>query len=149
MTIWGIDRSGWTSGWKGTTTHSLESSDFIAPQLSRSLMNKTTGIWEWVLSLFKNATDTYQQATTLQEAVKKNGNISTMEVQNTEPIVTSSIKVVTYTYHVNDSTVTQSTNVVNFKGKASNVKRQIDSIKNKNNARNDDKSAWLRSWGKK
>ena len=148
MTIWGSDRSGDTSGWKGTTTHSLESSDFITPQSSRSLNNKTTGILEWIFSLFKNSTDTYQQATTIQEAVKKNGNTATMEVQNTEPVVTSSIKVVSYTFHLNDSTVTKNTSTVNLKGKASDVKRQTDSTNNRNNARNADKSAWLSSWGK-
>ena len=148
MTIWGTDRSGDTSGWKGTTTHSLESSDFIAPQSSRSLNNKSTGIWEWVLSLFKNSTDTYTQGITIQEAVKKNGNTATMEVQNTEPVVTSSVKVVTYTFHLNDSTVTKNTNTVDFKGKASDVKKQVDSTNNRNNVRNADKSAWLSSWGK-
>ena len=148
MTIWGTDRNGDTSGWKGTTTHSLESSDFIAPQSSRSLNNKSTGIWEWVLSLFKNSTDTYTQGITIQEAVKKNGNTATIEVQNTEPVVTSSVKVVTYTFHLNDSTVTKITNTVDFKGKASDVKKQVDSTNNRNNVINADKSAWLSSWGK-
>ncbi|WGK95149.1 MULTISPECIES: RHS repeat-associated core domain-containing protein [Flavobacterium] len=147
LTFWGTDRSGDTSGLKGTTTHSLESSDFITPQISSSL-NKLTGLWEWVLNLFKNSIDTYQQGITIQEAIKKNGNTATMEVQNTEPIVTSSIKVITYTYNLNDSTIIKNTNTVNLKGKASDVKRQVDSTNNRNAARNADKSAWLSSWGK-
>ena len=101
-----------------------------------------------MLSLFKNSTDTYAQGIAIKEAVKKIGNTATIEVQNTEPVVTSSIKVVIYTFHLNDSTVTKNTNTVNLKGTASNTKRQVDSINNRNNATDTDKSAWLSSWGK-
>jgi RHS repeat-associated protein len=149
MTIWGNYRSGDTSGLKGTTTHSLESSDFVTPNDSRSLNNKGASFWKWLISYIKNSIDTYQQAITIQEEVGKNSNTSTMEVQKKEPvIITNSIKIVEYTFHLNDSTVTKNTQTNTFKGEASAVKRKIDSVQRINDSRTSAKNSWLKSWGK-
>jgi RHS repeat-associated protein len=148
FTIWGTDRSGDTSGRKGSASHSLESTDFVTPSKARSLNNKTTGIWEWLMSLIYNASTTGQHTKAIQDNVKKSGNTSTMETHNSEPIVKGSVEIATYHFHLNDSTVTKSTNTVNFSGTASDVKRQVDSTNNRNENRNSDKEAWLSSWGK-
>jgi len=101
------------------------------------------------MSLFKNSNDTYNQGITIEKDLKKYNKTSTVEVQNKQPVtVTSSIKVVSYTFNLSDSTVTRNIETATFKGEASVVKRQIDSVQERNGNRMSDKEAWLKSWQK-
>jgi len=151
-TVWGTQLDGDSSGWNGTRSSSVESSDFITPGNSGNLNNEISS-WakflSWLGSFMGNSATTVSTANSIIDAKKANHNTSTMEVQNKEPvIVTSSIKVVSYTYHLNDSTTTANSQTATFKGDVSAVKRQIDSVKGRNESRASDKEAWLKSWGK-
>jgi len=150
FTVWGSDRSGDTSGLKGTTYESIESSKIPSFSGSRARdIKESGGILAWFKNLFtgaKDVTDLYGKSSTIQ-AINEKPNTSTMEVQNKEPvIVSSSIKVVSYTFHLNDSTVTKNSQNATFKGEASEVKKKIDSVQGRNESRASDKAAWLKSW---
>lgn len=152
FTIWGSDRSGNTSGLKGTTYESVESSQIPSFSGSRARdLKGSGGFLSWLKSLFtggKDVTDLNGKVETIQ-AINQKSNTSSVEILNKEPvIVTQSIKVVEYTFHLNDSTVTKNTQTATFKGETSWVKRQIDSLQGRNERRTSDKDAWLKSWGK-
>jgi len=152
FTIWGNERSGDTSGLRGTTHESVKSDQIPTFSGSRARdIKEVGGFLTWLKSLFtgaKDVADLNGKAETIQSIVKEPGK-STIEVQSKEPvIVTKSVKVVEYTFHLNDSTVTKNTETVTFRGETSVVKRQVDSVQGVNRGRTSDKEAWLRSWGK-
>lgn len=102
--IWGSNMGGDIIGRKGSATNSFDASDFITVGNARSLRNRNTGLGEWFLSLFKNSSDTYQDALSIQEAVTQTPNTSTMEVQNVGPVIPDtiiSIKETQYTFYTN------------------------------------------------
>lgn len=153
FTIWGTMRDGDTSGRKGTASHSIESGDLVTPGQSFRLNSGTNSFlkfFQWVAGYFANTSTTTQHAIAIEQAVNKaeKENASTMETHNIEPVVSASVEVATYHFHLNDSTITKTTNTVNFTGNGSDVKRQVDSTKNRNTVRNSNKEAWLRSWNK-
>ncbi|WP_157956113.1 RHS repeat domain-containing protein [Flavobacterium kingsejongi] len=138
LTIWGTDRSGDTSGLKGTTTHSVQSSDFITPGISRSLNNKSTGILEWIMSLVYNSAYSSQYGTAIEEAVKKNGNTSTMEVQNLEPVLSPEILIIFldtthYHIHLEKKAIEKRIGKMPFKGTKRDIQKSKDSINEKSN----------------
>jgi RHS repeat-associated protein len=150
VTIWGTKKDGESGGREGTATHSLKSTDLITPGNSRPLNNKNFNLFEWFLSLFKNSIDTTHQATTLHEVVNRDSNTSSMEVKNEEPvIVEKSIEVITYEFHVNDSTVTQKREIITLRGESEKVEKRLDSIKRRNDGRKSTRDAYLKDWGKK
>lgn len=149
FTIWGSDRSGSTDGLKGTTYESVDASKIPSFSGSRARNIGSGGLLAWFKSLFtgaKDVPDLYIKYATYQ-AINEKSNTATMEVQNKEPvIVSSSIKVVSYTFHLNDSTVTKNIKNATYKGEASEVKKKIDSVQGRNESRASDKGAWLKSW---
>ncbi|WP_409416741.1 DUF6443 domain-containing protein [Flavobacterium sp. PS2] len=137
FSIWGTDRSGDTSGRKGSASHSLNSTDFVTPGNSRSLNNKTTGIWEWIMSLVYNSSYTGQHAKAIQDNVKKSGNTSTMEVQNLNPELPPEIITVlldTTHYHIksDEKVIEKRTGKKLFKGTRGSIQSSKDSINEKN-----------------
>lgn len=143
-------RDGDASRRKGTASHSIESGDLVTPGQSFRLnsgANSFLKFFQWVAGYFANTSTTTQHAIAIEQAVNKaeKENASTMETHNIEPVVSASVEVATYNFHLNDSTITKTTNTVNFTGNSSDVKRQVDSTKNRNTVRNSNKEAWLRS----
>jgi RHS repeat-associated protein len=143
FTIYGTVKDGDTRGRKGTPTHSLESSDFITPGSSRSLNNKTTGMWEWILSLFNNASSTSQHGRAIQEAVTKNGNTSTMEVQNTEPVAPQAIEVTVKVFALDTISLSGKYLVTSHKDVTAASQKQIDSLHDVNAKFKSDYNLWL------
>ncbi len=136
FTVWGSDRSGDTSGMKGTTYESVESSQIPSFSGSKARDIKGSGgFLAWLKSLFTGAKDVVDingKIETIQ-AINQKPNTSTMEVQNKEPVSPpkQSTEIVVKQYHIQlDTKTVDSVDVTRrFSGTQSEVQKKVDSTK--------------------
>jgi|GEM_PF-2757997 len=84
--LWGSNRYGDLGGHRnGTRKHSIEASQIPTGFGKARDSRGKRGFWEWLFSWKKNKVDAVSRIETI-DAITKDGNTSTMEVQNTEPV---------------------------------------------------------------
>jgi hypothetical protein len=147
MSIWGNQKAGDTSGWKGTTTNSLESSDFVNVGNARSV--NVVNIFEKIFNIFKNLFSAWDKEEDIEKDIKKNRYTSTMEVQNVEPVappaksIEISMRAFTYSVQLNPFRVDTTSTVIKFNGQ--NTNQKIDSLINRNELLKEGAINWMKN----
>lgn len=94
-------------------------------------------MFEWLKNWLYNSVYTTQHAVNIEESVKKNGNTSTVEVQNNNPQLIPEIITVlldTTHYHIksDEKVIEKRTGKMLFKGTKGSIQSSKDSINEKN-----------------
>ena len=61
---------------------------------------------------------------------------------------TIEIDIITYTFHLNDSTISKSAKKIKFEGNDKDVQKKYDSINKVNETTEHNNNAWLKDWNK-
>jgi hypothetical protein len=139
LAVWGDDRAGDTRGWKGTTTHSIESSEIPGISLRARDIRGKSSILDLIRNFFTGAKDVAALSNKVSpiQKINEKPNTSTMEVQNTESVAPPEIITVildtTHHTHLHPEMITiKRTGKKAFTGTKEQIKKSKDSINESN-----------------
>ncbi len=142
---WGIGTN--TSGWKGTTTHSINYDDFIglggakarSIKLLRGFLSKLKAFFTGS----KDAAEVVSKVSTIHTKITENPNATTMEVQNVSPVVPQAVEITVRVFALDTINLLGKYLVTSHKDITTSSQTQIDSLHNVNEKFNSNYNFWL------